>query len=510
MNLMIYLRGNKRDYDTWAEMGNTEWNTDSVFPYFLKSERNQNPEFVKADGGKWHNGNGLLLVGSYGDADEFSENYIKAFGELRKPVPYVPDLNRNYTLGITHMQGTLHGGTRQSTAKCFLSPFQNRTNLHVMKHSMVDQVLMDDGVATGIHLVRRDPQTKKAQPLEIRARKEVILSAGAVNTPQLLLLSGIGPSAHLESMGLPVNVASEGVGNNLQDHVLVPVVYTFKENHARVETQLQRDDDLYLYARHNKGPFTGISPLQDLSAYVNTQNSTGYPDYQVHFFHFRAETVTLPIFLNTIGMKEPMKSGFINANKRAEMGFALLILLNPESRGSIRLNTTNPLDHPIIDPGYFRAYKDLETERNAVRQMIGLVDTPTFKSLNATLVRVKIPNCDKYDYLSDDYIDCYSHEFCLTLYHPCGTCSMGPDSNPLAVVDQQLRLKGVKNLRVIDASVMPKIPSCNTNAPTIMVGEKGADYIKQTWLSDDDASVGTPFDSDESDDSDDSFGGYDY
>lgn len=480
---MYYVRGNSRDYDTWAAMGNPGWSFNDCLPYFKKSEANQNPEFVAADGGKWHSATGLLHVDHYGDPDPFSEQYIKAFGELNPPIPFVPDMNRDVQIGITHVQGTIHNGTRQSTAKNFLSPFQDRPNLQVLKHSLVTKINIVDGVAQGVFLTRRDPLTGEAHSMTINTKKEVILSAGSVNTPQVLLLSGVGPREELKAAGVPVQVDSPGVGKNLQDHQLVFLVFGINQYDPHIETTMERNDALYAYATRNVGPFTGISPLQELSAMFNTVNTTdyAYPDVQCHFFHFQAQTLALPIFLNTIGMKEPMKSAIIASNENQELAMPLTILLNPVSRGEVRLNSNNPYDHPYIYSGYFEQQADLDTMRRALKKVKTLLDTPTFQAMNGTMVRFPVPDCDDLGYWSDPWIDCYSRQFCITLYHPAGTAKMGPDTDEMAVVNSELLLRGVDNLRVIDASIMPKIVSGNTNAPTIMVAEMGADFVKDDW-----------------------------
>lgn len=479
MNLMIYLRGNRLDYDTWAAMGNPDWNYDKVFDYFMKSEANQDPDFVATG---YHNDSGLLVVNHYGAPDPFSETYIKAFGELNPSIPRVKDLNANGEIGIAHMQGTVNNGRRQSTAKCFLSPFNERPNLNVVKHSQVMQIIIENGKAVGVRVNRTDPFTGDGSHLmEIRATKEVIVSAGAIGSPQLLLLSGIGPAEQLKSFNMPVFADLPGVGSNLQDHVLTPFAIGINSDNPETESELNEQFELFRFLQYNEGKLTGIQPLQDLSVFMNTHNATGYPNYQCHLFRFTCKTVALPAFLEVLGMRNPMKADFIAANQHQEILMPLVIMLNPKASGSISLLSPNYLDYPFIDASYFSEPEDLETMRIAVSQVMGLIKTPTLQALNATFVRPRVPWCDNLKFDTIDYWHCYIKTFCITLYHPVGTCKMGPKEDRMSVVDQELRVKGIKNLRVVDASIMPKITSCNTNAPTIMIGEKGADYIKKSW-----------------------------
>ncbi|XP_059622995.1 ecdysone oxidase-like [Phlebotomus argentipes] len=311
MNAMIYVRGNDDDYNNWKRLGNPTWEFENVLEYFKKSEANQDPEIANAFGGYYHSKDGPMYVELFRSNLSINNVIIQAAQEMG--YKFILDINANEHIGFTFAQGSIRSGERESTAAAFLRPAMNRPNLHIVKHAHVTKLQIDrQGVVSGVSMILRGKKKLKAF-----ARKEVIVSAGTINTPQILMLSGIGPAAHLQKMQIPV-IQDLQVGKNLQDHPCVAFLVKLNESNA-----------------------TKVSPIDLMSSY------------------------------------------------------------------------------------------SIYTVR--------------------------------------------------TVIHPVGTAKMGPDSDPDAVVDYRLRVKGVEGLRIIDASIMPRIPRGNTNAPSIMIGEKGADFIKEDW-----------------------------
>lgn len=479
MNAMIYLRGNHRDYDQWEHLGNPTWGWNDVLEYFKKSEANQNAEFVKRHNGKYHSDSGLQKVDTYGDVevDALKRVYIDAAAEFGHK--YVDDFNGgDVVLGMAHVQGTVHKGTRQSVAKSFLLPASNRPNLHIIKHAHATRVeINESGEAIAINFVYNGTQT-----IRVKTRKEIILSAGAISTPQLLMLSGIGPAKHLKKLNIPVK-KDLAVGKNLQDHFVAPMFFHFERSKS---DQLPTDDmlrDIYNYAVNKNGKYSNIG-LTDVCGFFDSTNNTGYPDIQTQYAMFNKNSLDLFSYLGIVGYSEDIQQVLIAENTRSRISVVYVVLLNPESRGEIQLKSSDPMDKPNIFPNYADKDKDMVTLLRGVKQQYKLIETQAFKAHEGDFLRLPLPECDKLPYLSDDYFKCYITFMGITIYHPVGTAKMGPSSDKEAVVNSQLRIHGVQNLRVIDASIMPKIVSSNTNAPTIMIGEKGADFIKDFWQND--------------------------
>lgn len=474
MNAMIYLRGNERDYDNWEKLGNPTWGWRDVLPYFKKSESNQNEELIRRDNGKWHSGDGLLVVDGYHDNEPNKDIFLNAAEELGYPT--VDDLNGDQLLGYTHVQGTILNGQRQSAGKRFLIPAGQRSNLHIIKTAHVRRVVIgDDGRATGVEFTYNG-----TNELVALAKKEIVLSAGAIASPHLLLLSGVGPKAHLQQHSINVK-ADLPVGQNLQDHVVVPLFYKIHESTAQAPTQRDIADMVYMYAMHRQGPLAKLGAI-DLVAYVNTVNHTGYPDIEIHHFNFRRGSMDLPMYLKQVGFSDAIQAALYEQNQKSEVMMVYVVLLNPKSFGKIELASANPFEKPSILANYLENDDDWATLRRGVRFKQSFAQTESFKAHEGDNLRLPLSACDGLLYGSDEYLNCYIGQMTMTVYHPVGTAKMGPATDEDAVVDSRLRVRSVPNLRVIDASIMPVLVSSNTNAPTIMIGEKGADFIKDHWL----------------------------
>lgn len=469
LNYMVYTRGNKRDYDGWAALGNDGWDFKNVSQYFRKLENNLVPNITPGHHGR----NGPLTISNIDFKSSSAKAFVKA--GMEKGHSYV-DYNGPEQIGFSFVQATVANGTRQSTNFAYLYPISDRKNLHVKKGSHVTKLLIDSSKRIyGLKFKSR------GQTFTVKVSKEVILSAGAINTPQILMLSGIGPAKHLKQLGIET-IVNSAVGYNLMDHT-APGALTFTVN----VTTLKQSEllDIYNIARYTDeldGPLTSPGGVEAI-AFLDTEHPNdpdAYPDLE--FMHLGGSVNADPIFKENFGLRNEFYNEMfdgIGLERNTFMVFPMV--LRPKSRGRLKLRSTNPFDHPIILPNYFSDPYDMNISITGIRKIIDLLDTEALRNLNAKLLKKPIPGCKHFSPDSDDYWECYTRHLTFTIYHHCGTAKMGPASDRRAVVDPSLKVYGVKGLRVADASVMPIIVSGHTNAPTIMIGEKAADMIKETW-----------------------------
>jgi len=439
VNAMIYLRGQAADYDGWAAAGNPGWGWSDVLPVFKRSEHNERG----ADA--WHGMGGPLNVMDLRSPNRFGPVFVEAARQAG--IAANTDFNGAVQEGAGAYQVTHKNGERFSAAKAYLTPNLGRKNLQVITGAQVQRVLLEGRRAVGVEL-RQGAATRTLQ-----ARREVVLSAGALQSPQLLMLSGIGPGAHLQQHGVKVQHDLPGVGQHLHDHVdVVQVVDAphlkdlFGLSLAGAWRALQ---GIVEWRRQRSGMLT--TNFAEAGAFIRSSPDVERPDLQLHF---------------VIGK-------LVDHGRKTAFGHGYschVCLLRPKSRGSVTLASSDPMAPPAIDPAFFAERDDLERLIGGFKQMRHVLQQPALAAYSGRELATSAAAVD------DAQIEAFIRNHADTIYHPVGSCRMGP--GPGDVVDAQLRVHGVDGLRVVDASIMPSIVSGNTNAPTIMIAEKAADFMK--------------------------------
>ncbi|KAJ3620554.1 hypothetical protein MTP99_004493 [Tenebrio molitor] len=476
LNTMLYIRGNRRDFDNWAHLGNEGWSYEDVLPYFLKSEDQRNPYLAKNV--KYHATGGYQTV----QDNPYVTPLGVAFMEAAQEMGYeIRDINGEKQTGFAFYQFTMRRGSRCSTAKAFLRPIKLRKNLHISLWSHVTKVLIDPKTrrAYGVEFV------KNGHKHVVLARKEVILSAGALNTPQLLMLSGVGPAAHLQDKRIKVIHDSPGVGQNLQDHIAVGgLAFLIDHPVSLVINRLVNLNTALRYAIKEDGPLTSSIGLEVVGFIPTkyTNKSDDWPDMEFMATSTSASADGGTQVKKAHGLSDEFYNEvFSEINYKDTFGI-FPMMLRPKSRGEIKLRSNNPFDYPLLYHGYLTDPHDVWVLREGVKAAIAYGETQALKKFGSRFYAKPLPNCKHLPPLTDEYWDCAVRQYTLSIYHYSCTAKMGPATDPYAVVDPQLRVYGVAGLRVIDASIMPKITNGNLNAPVIMIGEKGADLVKYYWL----------------------------
>lgn len=470
LNYMLYVRGNRRDYDHWErEHGAYGWSWRDVFPYFLKAEDNRDP--LIANNG-FHGRGGYLTVSTPPHVMPLAHAFVESGKFLGYPNI---DYNGPQQSGFAIPQGTIRRGARCSTSKAYLRTSSGRSNLDVLIFAFVTKIIFDENLRA-----RAITYDKFGVQHTVFARKEIILCAGTVNSPQLLMLSGIGPRKYLKKLGIPVLV-NLPVGKNLQDHIYPGALsYVVDQPVTAFLPRAFTLPNIIRYFTEGEGPLTLFGAVEGLG-FIKTKfaNITDdYPDIEIHFLSGSVVADIGNSFRSNQGITDELWEK-VYAPYLGQDTFSLFpVLLRPESRGFIKLRSSNPYDAPIIDPCYLTKEKDIVTVVDAMKKCLALAQTPPFRRFGSRLISDVFPGCETYKPWSDGYLACLARTLTYTIYHPVGTCKMGDPRDPSTVVDPQLRVKGVAGLRVVDGSVMPTITSGNTNAPIIMIAEKAADMIR--------------------------------
>ncbi|XP_063238219.1 glucose dehydrogenase [FAD, quinone]-like [Bacillus rossius redtenbacheri] len=472
LNYMIYTRGNWRDYDNWLEMGNEGWGYKDVLPYFMKSEDN-NVEEMEMDN-EYHSKGGYLSVSNIPYRTALADRFIEAGLETGSRII---DYNGQNQTGFSYLQVSMKNGTRWSGSRAFLHPIRDRKNLHVKKYSLVTRILIDPRtkVAYGVEFVN------KQYTYRVMAKREVIISAGTINSPQLLMLSGIGPQEHLRSHKIPV-IKDLKVGYNLMDHIAFGgLLFTCNVSSLRTVDLLFSPEYYRKYFSYHRGPFSIPGGCEAMALYdlQNPNVTDGYPDTELLFQS--GSIVSDPTLIKNFGIDEALYNLVYKEIENENTWMVLPMLLLPKSKGRITLKDRNPKHKPLIHHNYYTVQDDLDTMVAAIKKTIELSKTKAMQKIGSRLYDKKLPGCTELSFGSDEYWRCAARQLTFTIYHYTGTCKMGPASDSNSVVDPRLRVHGIKSLRVIDASIMPMIPNCHTNAPTYMIAEKGSDMIKEDW-----------------------------
>ena len=435
INAMIYIRGHRQDFQTWRdEYGCTGWGYEDLMPYFRRAE--DNSRGVSA----YHGTGGPLAVTDPRYKSQACQAFIAAAQEQGAAANN--DFNGPRQDGVGWYQLTQRNGQRCSAATAYLHPAMSRPNLTVHTGALVTKVIIEGGQATGVSYLRH------GEPETARANAEVILSGGAINSPQLLMLSGIGPGEHLVEMGIDVVADSRGVGANLSDHPVLPVIWSTPR--LRGLWEKGGNANMLRWQLTHRGPLT--SNTAESGGFAHSEPGLPAPDLQLH---------VLPAPYQNQGLTDP-----------AQRAMSVLVgLVDVASRGRIRLRSADPRHRPAIDPGY------LSDDRDGRALAAGLKMTREFMTAKPMAAICESELAPGAHIRSDAELLQYVRNSVVTLYHPVGTCAMGDEARWNSVVDPELRVRGVTGLRVVDASVMPAVPRGNTNAPTIAIAERAADLI---------------------------------
>ncbi|XP_065351054.1 glucose dehydrogenase [FAD, quinone]-like [Cloeon dipterum] len=473
INYMIYTRGHPRDYDGWEEMGNPGWGWKDVYKYFLKSEN------ARGDltGSPHHSTGGYLDVEIIRYRTPLVDAFIKSSEEMgHKQIDY----NSGELMGFSYLQVNQREGRRCSASKAFIRPIRHRPNLHVAKEAQVTRVIIDAVTkrAMGIEFVRNNRWHF------VRARKEVILSAGVIDTPKLLMLSGIGPREHLESLNIPVVAELPGVGQNLQDHVTTTsILFRINETVGLKEERLTQVGPFAKWLDEGRGPITISGGVEGIG-YIRTpisRTATDYPDIELMFISSGLNADKGRVVRKSMGVSDAVYNAVFKPIDDVDAWSVWPMQLRPSSRGWVKLKSKNPFAWPIMSGNYFDDPHDLDIIVEGIKFVIEMSKSAAFQKYNSTVHDIPVPGCAHLIFGTDDYWRCAVRHLTQNVYHQCGTAKMGPASDPEAVVDPQLRVHGINGLRVVDASIIPRIPAAHTNSVCTMIAEKAGDMIKSDY-----------------------------
>ena len=438
-NGMVYFRGQPKDFDDWAAMGNPGWSFSEVLPYFIRSEKN-----IQFGSSPWHGTDGPMAVADMNRLNPMIGTFLEA--AYSQGYPKCDDFNGTLDpIGFNSRQGCIHNGRRVSGVTAFLNPVKYRENLTIMTDTLVTRINLDNQRAVGLEI------NVGGEALKLKANKEIILSAGAFGSPQILMLSGIGDGNELSSLGISVQHELPSVGKNFHDHAAIGIIYKTdnSESYGLSLKAFPRDVwNLFEYLAFRRGPLASF--LFEAMGFMRTTEGLDKPDIQ---FVFQPATRPTPTFPIPVGH-----------------GFAMNpVLLYPQSRGQVSLASPDPHAMPVIDPNLLGDDADLAPMLRAIKISRQILTAPAFDRYQAV---EQMPGPDRQD---DDSLVDYLRNYAATVHHPVSTCRMGGDAE--SVVDPELRVRGIDGLRVADASIFPRLVGGNSNAAVVMVAEKASDMI---------------------------------
>ncbi|XP_039498221.1 glucose dehydrogenase [FAD, quinone] [Drosophila santomea] len=478
INYMIYNRGNRRDFDAWAAAGNPGWSYDEVLPYFLRSEHAQLQGLEQSP---YHNHSGPLSVEYVRFRSQLVDAFVEASVESGLPRT---DYNGESQLGVSYVQATTLNGRRHSAYSAYIKPVRDlRANLQIFTFSRVTRILIDEATksAYGVEF------HYKNKAYTFKARKEVILSAGTFNSPQLLMLSGIGPEDNLKAIGVPL-IKALPVGKRMFDHMchFGPTFVTNTTGQTTFTSRVTPAEVIsYLLAGNPATRLSSIGGVEAL-AFLKTQRSSlprDWPDVELIMVTGSLasdEGTGLKLGAN---FKDEIYDKMYRELAQAQQDhFTMLVMqFHPQSVGRLWLKDRNPLGWPKIDPKYFVAEEDVEYLLDGIKASLRIMQMPAMQRIGARLLKRTVPGCEAHQFASDDYWRCSIRTLSYTLHHQVATCRMGAESDPTTVVNHQLKVHGVRKLRVVDTSIIPFPPTAHTNAAAFMIGEKAADMIRFDW-----------------------------
>ncbi|XP_044738153.1 glucose dehydrogenase [FAD, quinone]-like [Chrysoperla carnea] len=472
INYMMYTRGNKYDFERWEKEGNPGWLWKDVLPYYIKSEK---ANLKHADPGA-HGIFGYLSV----EDVPYQTPLVNAFLEAgRETGRKIIDYNGDSQWGFSQIQGTIRSGKRCSAAKAFLEPIILRPNLKILIKNLVTKILIDPKTKTAYGVEFEDEFKLKHTAL---AKKEVILSAGVIGSPQLLILSGVGPKNHLIELDIPV-IQDLQVGQNLHDHLcFVGLTFLINETASYTLTKFLQLSSFIQYFS-GKGPLTtlgGVEALGFIKTNVSKDPRIDFPDVELVFVAGSLSSDAGVTFRKGFGISKEFYKEYFEPISQRESWSIFPVLLHPKSTGYLRLRSKNISDHPILHGNYYTdpEQHDVRTMVAAVKEIIRLSETKAFQRFGSKLYDTPFPTCKSLKFGTDEYWECCVRSLAPTLHHQVGTCKMGPRNDSTAVVGSQFRVHGIKNLRVADSSTIPFALSAHTNAPAMMIGERVSDFIK--------------------------------
>lgn len=475
INYMIYTRGNRIDYDRWAAAGNPGWSYDEVLPYFIKSEK---ANLAFHDFG-FHGYNGYLSVEDVPARSRLIEPFLRGAEQLGHKFL---DYNGRNQFGFGYVQSNTLKGHRHSVAKAFLSPVKHRKNLHVVTEARATKIIINPKTkhAIGVEYYKNNKKYR------IRAKKEVVLSAGTFHSPQLLMLSGIGPKKHLQELGISV-LQDLRVGETMYDHICYPgLAFTVNITDATIIF------DKLLNPIYTAQWFIGEGPLTDLGGvaalgYIKTNKSKekiDYADIEIIFVGGALSSDYGSGVRRGMDITDKIYNTLFKTLENRQVWTAFPMLVHPKSKGYIKLKDKNPFHWPLLYGNYFTDpdNQDIDTMVEGIKEIIRISRSPAMQSVGSTLSNIPLPGCDDKVIGSDEYWRCTVRYLTATLHHQIATCKMGPRNDSEAIVDSNLRVYGINGLRVADCSIIPFPITAHTNAPAIMIGEKAADLLKNDWL----------------------------